>query len=507
MFACKATIFASLGLASGVALSTVWPTEVPFGPGEARATITLDGNTSLDAGAVGLRKQIEDTPEIGPLKLGVTLKPGEIPTLPGAKPSQTQAQGGRRQSADLETVFSSEDERRIQQYGELYRSVSTQSDDIKHALGRHLLMLSIGSSLFFATPYVFRHEIVASIKSKPVRLLVPTAALAFASLALPTASERNWEPVSDTYAGTPLEGVEVSGAPAEELVNRYGERIISFVKDTDAFYSESETAAREATVGRTLLGQRPEDERYTTVLFFTDNHCNVGMPSILAMIADKASADLVLDGGDTVFSGSSYEDYCVQRQQDAFRRYGLKVVQSPGNHDSPHIADELQRRGAIVLDGNVVQVTDLTMLGDADPRSSEFASGLQQRGDESLSDVGAHLTETACVSGENIVLLVHDKRAARQAVESGCVDLALTGHTHKRNLETVARPDGSEGFIITGGSSGGAEENSMTYGPLQANSQFMLLSIDNGLLRSMQDFTLTTNGDLVVGQINDQPIG
>lgn len=508
MFACKTAVFASLGIASGALLSTVWPTEVPFGPGKARATTTLDGNATLDAGAVGIRRQIDDAPQLGPVKLGVTLKPGEIPTLPGAEVSQTQSQGGRRQSVDIETVFSSEDERRIQQYGELYRSVSTQSDDIKQALGWHLLKLSAGSAFVLATPYVFRREIIASVKSKPLRLLVPAAALAVASLALPTQSERNWEPVSNTYIGTPLEGVEVSGAPAEELVNRYGERIISFVKDTDAFYEQAEASARDAIVGRTLLGQRPEDGRHTTVLFFTDNHCNVGMPTILALVADKAGATLALDGGDTVFSGSSYEDYCVQRQQDAFRMHGVKVVQSPGNHDSPHTGRELERRGASVLNGQVIEVADLLILGDADPRSSQAGQGIQYRGSETLSGIGEELAETACSEDGTEVLLVPDKKMGRAAIEAGCANLALTGHTHKQTVEIIQRPDGTSGVIITGGSSGGVKADSMTYGPLQADAQFMLLSIDgSGSLHSMQDFTLTTSGELIVGQINDQPIG
>lgn len=57
---------------------------------------------------------------------------------------------------------------------------------------------------------------------------------------------------------------------------------------------------------------------------------------------------------------------------------------------------------------------------------------------------------------------------------------------------------------ITGGTSGGARENSPTFGRLRRPSQFMLVSVNqNQKLEALQDITVTTNGNVIIGEITD----
>lgn len=503
-FACKVVAFGSLGIASGAALSTVLPTEVPFGPGTAKATISIDGKQTLDMGPIAIRKEFENTPQIGPLKLGVTFKPGEIPTLPEVTPGQAQNHPAGRQEVEIASVFNKDDEERIQQYGELYRSVSRQSNDIQHALGWHLLQLSLVSSLLLATPYIFRKEIIAAAKSKPIGLLVPTAALVVTSLIVPTKSSRSWRPVSSAYQGTPLEGVEVSGAPAEEVINRYGDRVMRYVRQTDEFYQDALQSTDDQLDYVTLLGQRSQDTEGTTILFFTDNHCNTGIPKLLAMVADKAGAKLVVDGGDTVFGGTGTEQYCVEQEMKAFNKRRVSVIQVPGNHGGPATSRYMRRNHAKVLLGKPITVHGLTFIGDADPRQSVIGKQIEYRGSERLSDLGTRLADLACQQDPGAIVVVHDKRAANEALQRGCTNLTLSGHTHNEEVVGGVRDDGTKTFRITGGSSGGADENHLTYGPLARPGEFMLLSVNQkGELLARQDLEITTGGTFVAGEIID----
>lgn len=497
IIAFKGGLAVSSGLMSGNLLATVWSTEVPFGPGTAQATLSFDGQTTLDGGVSAARKELPEQFGVGPLKLGATLRLNEIPTLPD-------------EQDDGNELFGSQDERRAQEYAELYRSVDNDAEDIARKLSEHVLMLSGLSAVVIAGSYTAigsknRRLILQQTKEKPLAPLIAVGALLYAAGQLPSAPVRDWQAVSTEYDGTALEGLEISGAPAQEIINRYGERILRYIRETDEFYEEALQNSERALNLRLLLGQRVKDNDSKVIIFFTDNHCNMGMPKIIANTGRLAAADYAFDPGDSSFTGSKYETRCVKAETQAFNNADIPLVWVGGNHDSADIGNAFERRGALVLDGSVEELASgLFVVGDADPRSSQFMQGIQSRGNKTIASLADDVAEIACDPEATPVVLIHDAKAAKRAIEEDCADLALVGHTHNKKIEEVVRTDGTSGFIITGGSSGGAKENQLTYGPLSAPAEFMLVAIKDGALVSRQEFALGTDGTLDIGPIIDQ---
>ena len=499
--AAKAAIYAGLGLSGGVMLSTIVPTEVPFGPGTAKATVTTDGMATLDGGVIGGARKPVDGPEFGPISLGLKVRANEIPQIREANKNDQLTR------LSISTLFDDFSETDVKRYGELYRSVSTQGDEITKEVRDHTLRLSLVSGLACVALYEIpgkrgrKHIKDALWSPKPFLIL----GLLGASLynAWPVTTEYNWQKVSTEYDGTYLEGAEVSGAPVTELINNFGQKIMRYVRVTDEFYDSVLQDAKDELPNELLLGQRPEDADDIVFLFFTDNHCNTGTPKTLAEIANTAGISLALDGGDTVMSGTGYEKYCVQQELRPLKRKGIRLVQAPGNHDSETIEGILSIYGAKVLNGSVIEAGGLYILGDSDPRRSQLGQGIEYKGNETIPDLGHRLADIACASDKPVVLLVHDPRAANEAIQRGCVATSLSGHTHVPRIRSTISDSGIITNQITSGTAGGAKESQLTYGPLNQDSRSMLVSVKDGVLQSRQDITITTEGKIIIGDIID----
>lgn len=509
--ATKLAIFGTLGLFGGVALTTVVPTEVPFGPGTARATASLDGHATLEGGFIGSARQEIDGPSLGPLDLGVTLRVDELPVGVSERP-ETQIE-----ELSVNELFGDINTSDIQRYGELYRAVSAQSDEITGGLRDHTLKMAllIGSAAFalYELPGKKGRRAVKENLQKP-GIYLPLLVLAYAGhVNLPEAPDHTWHPTGSEYSGTPLQDVEISGEIAQ-YVNNFGGRIMRYVQTTDEFYDQVLRNAQNTAPNEVLLGQRPEDQENFTFLFFTDLHCNTGIPRTLAYIASVAGANVAVDGGDSVFSGSGYERYCVQQEMRAFNRSNVEVVAVSGNHDSETTEGYMEQYGAHVLNGEVQTVGGISFLGDSDPYESPFGQGIRQRGTETNEDLGARLAEIGCAQNDRVMVLVtHRSRAADESLGRGCEYLALSGHTHEREVffadwaESYSTTNPGFPYVqIIGGTAGGAQERTPTIGRLQQASEFMLISVNgNGQLQYLQDLSISTAGNLIVGEIIDNP--
>lgn len=506
--ATKLAIFGTLGICGGVVLSTAVPTEVQFGPGTASATASFDGHATLEGGIIGSARQEIDSPNLGPLDLGVTLRVDELPVGVSEQP-ETQME-----ELSVNELFGDINTSDIQRYGELYRAVSAQSDEITNDLRDHTLKMAlmIGSAAFalYELPGKKGRKAVKENLRKP-GIYLPLLVLAYAGhINFPQAPDHTWHPTGSEYSGTPLEGVEISGEIADQFVNNFGGRIMRYIQTTDEFYDQVLRNAQNTAPNEVLLGQRPEDQQNFTFLFFTDLHCNTGIPKTLAYIASEAGANVAVDGGDSVFSGSGYERYCVQQEMQPFNRSNIAVVAVSGNHDSETTEGYMDQYGAHVLNGEVQTVGGISFLGDSDPYESPFGQGIRQRGAETNEELGARLAETGCAhNGRVMVLVTHRSQAADESLSRGCEYLALSGHTHERE---VFFSDWAEGYStinpgfpyvqITGGTAGGAKEHTSTIGPLQRPSEFMLISVNgNGQLQYLQDLSISTSGELIVEDI------
>ena len=208
-----------------------------------------------------------------------------------------------------------------------------------------------------------------------------------------------------------------------------------------------------------------------TMVFVSDLHCNVGMAKVIAELATLSGAQIVVDGGDTVISGTAVEEQCVQTFASAIPR-GVRLVAVAGNHDSDVTTRAYASAGATVLSGSVVTVDGVRFFGDADPYRTTFGGGTSSTG-ENEQQAGQRVADASC--GKRVdVLLIHNPRVATPSLERGCTPASLSGHLHVRNDPVQA----GQGVRYVSGTSGGAKEGAVTLGPLQATAELTVLRWD-----------------------------
>ncbi|MDR1441325.1 MAG: metallophosphoesterase [Bifidobacteriaceae bacterium] len=237
------------------------------------------------------------------------------------------------------------------------------------------------------------------------------------------------------------------------------------------------------------------------VLFFSDLHCNIGMAQVMGAAARGLDTRLVLDGGDSTMDGTAVERYCIDQISASIPDKAAWVV-SPGNHDTRETAKQERSAGARVLDGKVLSVAGLRILGDADPAHTEAGQGTSLVGEENMSGVAKRLAETACANSPVDLLLVHEPALAEAALNSGCVPAAITGHTHAR-----ANPKAKgEGILYTQASTGRDNSNTTTLGPLANPAELTVLLFDSdGRIVAWQLLTVRPDASAELSAIKAWP--
>ena len=293
---------------------------------------------------------------------------------------------------------------------------------------------------------------------------------------------------SAVFDGTPLEGAQLTGRLAG-LIDTYGGYAVTAYRENEEFYdgaalaldeawqdrSDVEAAARERRVLLDVTAaptQEPASDPVVAVVV-SDLHCNVGMARVIGELATLAEADVVLNAGDSTMDGTSVESYCV----DAFAAAvpsGTAYVIADGNHDSAETAAQEKAAGATVLDGEVLEVAGLRILGDSDPHETRIGSGTSMAGIEGVEDTGHRLADVACEDGDVDLLLVHDPDVGTEALERGCVPAQVSGHWHRR----IGPLWTGEGVRYVSSSTAGAILNEPTVGPLNGTAELTLLRFD-----------------------------
>ncbi|QCB93227.1 metallophosphoesterase family protein [Cellulomonas shaoxiangyii] len=210
-----------------------------------------------------------------------------------------------------------------------------------------------------------------------------------------------------------------------------------------------------------------------TLLVVSDLHCNVGMAPLVRTLAELAEVDAVLDAGDTTMNGTSVEQYCVT----AFARAvpgGVPLVTAPGNHDSRDTTRRYARAGATVLDGSVVDVAGVRVLGDRDANETRVGGGTTTADDETPREQARRLAETACDAGDVDLLLLHTPTGGDEALDQGCVPAQVSGHYHRR----VGPEQVGLGVRYISSSTAGATLGQPTVGPLRGVAELTLLRFD-----------------------------
>ncbi|KON72112.1 hypothetical protein M768_16765 [Cellulosimicrobium cellulans F16] len=214
-----------------------------------------------------------------------------------------------------------------------------------------------------------------------------------------------------------------------------------------------------------------------TLLVVSDLHCNTGMTPLIRTAAERSGASIVLNAGDTTMNGTAVESFCVDSFASAVPK-GATMVVSDGNHDSVETSAQERANGQTVLDGKVVEVEGIRILGDRDPLETRLGLGSQPPREETPEEYAARLTEVACAEeedGDGIdLLLIHTPRMGNEALDSGCVSNQISGHMHTRS--GPERMGGGVRYVS--GSTAGAVKDQLRIGPLKGTAEMTVLRFD-----------------------------
>lgn len=485
--------------------------ELNFGPHLARYDVTTDSTVTIDLGPLGTLEI--DSPL--PLSLGARVTVQEIPAdvVSVDRASTLEALAGDLQS-----------------YLQFFSGPDATARDATRALladaaWRTLLALGVLAGVWFGGRWLLgprrRGELAARTAPHARQAVVGGVVLVLVlvtvsgSLDTPPADA---QPASQVFAGTPLEGARVTGRLGG-VIDTYGGYAVDLYRENQAFYADAdaslvasweernafyaeraeeppgEPTAAPSITGPTAAGgtdpdttgdaatatptdaaaDAPVDEADLVVLLVvSDLHCNVGMAPLISSAVRLSGADVVLDAGDTTIDGSAVEQYCVTSLAGAVPS-GVDIVVSDGNHDSEQTQAQQRRAGMTVLDGDVVEVRGMRVLGDSDPAQTRLGAGTSLVGRETPDQVGRRLSETACADDDGVdLLLVHNPVVGDVPLEDGCVPVQVSGHMHVR----IGPYRAGQGVRYVSSSTAGASLGQPTVGPLRGNAEMTVLRWD-----------------------------
>lgn len=186
----------------------------------------------------------------------------------------------------------------------------------------------------------------------------------------------------------------------------------------------------------------------TAVLWVSDIHDNPEAFTVMSSLISQFRVAAVVDSGDLSDHGEAIEDGLYA----PIATLGVPYVYVKGNHDSPEhtVATLRAMKNVTVLDGNEATVAGLRFAGIGDPRFTPNKTVTSSSDDEAklLDAYGRQLASTVTAAPAD-VSVIHDPAMAQPLF--GHVPLILSGHLHKRDVQTA---NGT--LELTQGSTGGA---------------------------------------------------
>ncbi|MFC8597608.1 metallophosphoesterase family protein [Isoptericola sp. NPDC057191] len=502
-----------------------------LGPHEAVYAVDTDGLVVADLGPLGTLEI--DSPL--PLGLGLDVVVKEIPADLSAV---SQAGTLDKLAGDLQNY--------LQFFSSPQETASTVArallwDAGRRAVAAMLVVAAVGAGARLLLGAARRRELSDRLAPRTWEI---TAGVAVGSLVVVTVAsggvaqpEPRGRTASPVFAGTALEGATITGRLAG-VVDTYGGQLVNLYHQNEEFYAAANddlvaawdawdathVDAADAIQAPSLTpgssgtpdasgtssppfsaspSPSPADEDLVTLLVVSDLHCNTGMTPLIRTTAERAGADVVLNAGDTTMNGTSVEKVCVDSFASAPPR-GVPMVVADGNHDSQVTSAQEAARGQTVLDGKVVEVKGVRILGDRDALETRVGGGTAVARERTPDEEAADLAATACDDEDGVdLLLIHTPPVGLDALDTGCVPFQVSGHTHKRSgPEQVG-----QGIRYVSGSTAGAAPNQPTVGPLHGTAQMTLLRFDPEARRmvDVQVVSVTPGGDATVGEREPVP--
>lgn len=491
------------GLAAGLACLTFGVTtasaDLSLGPHEATYAITPNDRLVADLGPLGT--VVTDSPL--PLNLGARITVHEIP----ADLSAVDAASFDALAGDLDGY--------LQFFDTPQQTVRTVTwalvwDAARGTGVAALVVVAAGFGLRALLGAARRRDLGRALASRTWEITGATLVVVLVA-ATATASagpkERASLPASPVFAGTALEGARITGRLAG-VIDTYSGQLVETYQANEVFYAgareelmaawdervaeqDAAEAERDASSDGDSDGDSGSDSdggeptQYVTFLLVSDLHCNTGMTPLIRDLAGSLQPDVMLNAGDTTINGTSVESVCVDSFASAVPD-GVPFVVADGNHDSRlTTATELANR-QVVLDGSVVEVAGVRILGDRDPLETRIGGGTVVAREETPAQAGERLRDVACeaageqglggFSAEDRVdlLLIHQPAVGDAALESGCVPFQISGHMHSR----IGPDPVGYGVRYVNASTGGASKGNTSVGPLRDTSEMTVLRFD-----------------------------
>ena len=318
----------------------------------------------------------------------------------------------------------------------------------------------------------------------------------------PDADEDEWITLAAFLGpGVPLpdelRDVEVRSDAAAGQTRRLIESAVSTYRQSREFY---ETAAE--TAGRLVLREPEEGE--TVVLLVSDRHDNIGMDRVARAVADRAGSSYVFNAGDDTSTGEEWETFSLDSLADTFEDFEGRWAVA-GNHDhGTFVRSYLEDHGWTYFDGEVIDGPgDTRLLGVDDPRSSGLGNW-RDEGGLTFDEVEQRLADAACAAheeGDRVdTIIVHDANLGSEALDRGCTDLVVGGHTHvTEGPNRVVGTNGEVGYVFTNGTTGGAAYAIAIGSKLRRSAALSLITYADGRPAGIQSITLETTGRFEVG--------
>jgi predicted MPP superfamily phosphohydrolase len=379
--------------------------EVPIGPVQTRLAVT----PSLHGGSV-IR-----IPPLGTL----TLASHQGPLQLDAEVQQLDEQDARQLVSDPAALRALPD--RV--------GANTRSGLRKLAL--RAVVVGIGGA-FLVGLVVYRRLRMAGLSAA-----VAAAALGASGLV----AWATWRPASiaePKYDGIIASAPSVVGDARSIVTNfgKYQQELAKVVTNVSKLYDVTST-----------LPTYNADPSTIRVLDVSDLHLNPAAWDVIRSLKEQFRIDVIIDSGDMTDHGTSAEDRFVT----PISGLGVPYVFARGNHDSVETQLAVSRqKGAVVLDGAVVTVDGLRILGGPDPRFTPDKDTRGKPPEESLAQAGQALAQTAALDRTVDIAVTHDPETGKEL--DGIVPLVLAGHGHKRDVRYL--DDGT--LMFEQGSTGGA---------------------------------------------------
>ncbi|WP_081861487.1 metallophosphoesterase [Cellulomonas sp. HZM] len=501
---CALAVLASV--AFGVSTASV---EANLGPHAARYAMTTDDTVTVDLGPLGTLEV--DSPL--PLDLGVRVTVQEIPET---FTQVDQAMTLQALSGDLHSY--------VQLFSDPKATVVVVARAmVLDALGRAVTALAVLVGLWFAGRALLgssrRSELAAHARAHRRQVWVAATAVVVLVVVVGADGHVVGRPearpeASPVFDGTALEGARVTGRLAG-VIDTYGAQALDAYERNQAFYARADEAlavswdrtSAQLAQAQDLFGPgagpvAPERDVQTLVVV-SDIHCNTGMAPLITTLVRRSGASVVLDAGDTTMNGTAVEQFCVGAIARAVPS-GVDLVTSPGNHDSAETSAMYAKAGATVLEGKVVEVDGLRILGDHDPNETRVGVGTSTAGTESEAQETARLADVACDDDKGVdLLLIHTPWVGDDTLARGCVPAQVSGHLHRQVGPEVV----GLGVRYVSSSTAGATLGQPTIGPLHGTAAMTVLHVDRETHR-VRDYQLVhvrTNGTVEVSMPQEWP--